>query len=517
MCEITGLLSGMGAGEVFSGSVSGPLGTALLDISFRDGADSLSMRFTDFECPPPGTVELPERLSGHRISGRLSGSVSRDSIRVEGRLSGIDGSPVEIPFGYTSSGGSVRADLFLDVSDAEELIEARFDSLFPQAYMDTDPSGTFRVTMSGSDSIFLDVDALLDSTRLYSPILAGDTLDLALSVTCSGVYVPGTSVLLIDSGTVGIGEAEAGFSVDFRWGGRQTMLLHLWNDSLPGSLICPSVPRALMGRLGGLELAGEMEFDIGLYLDWDCPDSSDVWIDLDVSALEVESSPVRFGQLRGTGATCWMRDSWGHSRHIGLDTLSNPGFLVFDSLPGSFEPLVCCAEDAAFRRHDGFSLYHIRNSIRADMEQGRLARGGSTITMQLAKNLFLGREKTFARKLQEVFLTWRIEAYLSKDRILELYANIVELGPDVFGLREAAGYYFGVDAPELSVRQTAFLVSILPGPRLYHRFAVAGRLPGYWDSYLDRLISISMDRGWLSPEEGLPALEETLVFSLEQP
>ena len=513
---ITGRLSGWGSGERFDGCISGEWGSAGVSIEFRNGADSLRMVFMDCECPPPGTITLPSRLSGHRVSGELSGLASHGFIEMSGFLSAVDGSPVDIPFSYSSVDGDVRADLHLDISSADEFIEARFDSLFPGAFMETSPSGSFVVTMSGSDSILFEVDVLLDSTRFWSPILARDTVDLILSVECRGVYLPVGSSVHLDSGTVMLGEANAGFRIDAYWGERQNLFLRLWNDSLPGSSISSSIPDPLLGRLRGLRLGGELSFDIGLLLNWIDPDSSDVWIDIDVSGLEVESSPIRFGQLRGDGATCLMRDSWGNSRLICLDTLANADFIVFDSLPASFEALVCCAEDASFRWHDGFSLYHIRNSIRADIEEGRLARGGSTITMQLAKNLFLGRERTFARKLQEVFLTWRIEVYLSKDRILELYANIVELGPDVFGLQEAAGYYFGVDVRDLSVRQTAFLVSILPGPRLYHRLAVSGSLPAYWDAYLDRLISISKDRGWLSSGIALDALEETLVFILDQ-
>jgi hypothetical protein len=508
---LTGRLSGWGDGERFDGTVSGEWGTAVLAIGFRAGPDSLRMTFSDLMCPPPGTIDLPSRLRGYRVGGELAGEVSPGFLRVDGLLSSVDGSAVEIPFTLASDGGDVSADLHLDISRAGGLIEARFDSLFPGAWLETSPSGDFRVTVSGSDSIFMGLCAFLDSTRLYSPIVARDTLDMTLFVQCTGVYIPEDSILQIDSGTVRLGGAEASFSARFIWGECRRARVRVWNDSLPGSAISSSVPAPLLGRLRGLRLGGSAGFDVGLTLDWDDPDSSDVWIDVDVSRLYVESSPIGIGQLCGTGATCTMRDSWGNSRVIGLDTLSNPDFVVFDSLPASFEPLVCCAEDASFRSHSGFSIYHIRDSVRADVSQGRLARGGSTITMQLAKNLFLGREKTFARKLQEVFLTWRLEVYLTKDRILELYANIVEMGPNVFGLGEAARYYFGVDARDLSVRQTAFLVSILPGPRLYHRFALSG-VPAYWDSYLDRLIGISMDRGWLSREAGTRGLNETLVF-----
>jgi membrane peptidoglycan carboxypeptidase len=233
---------------------------------------------------------------------------------------------------------------------------------------------------------------------------------------------------------------------------------------------------------------------------------------VDVSGLSVQASPISIGQLRNSGS-CLMRDSWGNRRRIYLDTLENPGLVLFDSLHPSFEGLLKCAEDATFRFHDGFCEYYIRNSIRANMQSGEFTRGGSTITMQLARNLFLGREKTFARKIQEVFLTWRLEVYLSKNRILEIYANIVELGPNVFGFQEAARYYFSRDFRELSTRQVAYLVSILPGPSLYHRFFRNNSVPGYWENYLDRLINISENRGWIDPDSATRALADLIVFS----
>jgi len=512
---VSGYLSGLGSGETFNGWIDGSWGTASLALGFREGPDSLSIRFLDCLFPPPGTITVPDRLSGHTVSGELKGVASSALFDVEGVLTSIDCSTVYIPFRYTSMEGEVKADLYVDLARMEQLVEARLDSLFPSVFIQSRPSGLLVAGISGSDSILFELDVLLDSMRLYSPVIARDTIDLTASISCSGVYLPSAMSLHLDSGTVALGEADAGFTLDGSWGERNYLTLLIWNHDLRGSVLCSSVPEPLLGRLNGLSLDGELDFEIELFLNWSFPDSSDVRIEVDVSRLEVESSPVRFGQLRNVGATCFMRDSWGNTRTIGLDTLSNSDFLPFDSLPVSFEPLVCCAEDASFRRHSGFSIYHIRNSIRTDLEEGSLARGGSTITMQLAKNLFLGREKTFARKIQEVFLTWRLEQYLTKNRILELYANIVELGPDVFGLQEAARYYFAVDAQDLSTREVAFLVSILRGPRLYHRFAESGYLPNYWNAYLDRLITISADRGWLDSEQASEGLSETLVFRLD--
>jgi len=271
------------------------------------------------------------------------------------------------------------------------------------------------------------------------------------------------------------------------------------------------IPVELLGSLEGLQLGGEASFDIAVILDWENPDSSDFHAQVDASDLSIVVSPISIGQLRNRGS-CLMRDSWSGMRRIYLDTLENSEFMLFDSLHPSFEGLLRCAEDATFRSHDGFCEYHIRNSIRANMASGDFTRGGSTITMQLARNLFLGREKTLARKIQEVFLTWRLEEYLSKDRMLEIYANLVELGPNVFGFQEAALYYFGRDFTALSTRQVAYLVSILPGPRLYHRFYSNNSVPDYWEAYLDRLINISKNRGWIDPVSAEQALADSIVF-----
>jgi membrane peptidoglycan carboxypeptidase len=196
-----------------------------------------------------------------------------------------------------------------------------------------------------------------------------------------------------------------------------------------------------------------------------------------------------------------MRDSWGNTRRIQLDPALSDSLVAMSGMPPWFEGILCCAEDGSFRRHSGFSPEHIRSSLSADVSQGRFARGGSTLTMQLARNLFLSREKTLARKLQEVFLTWRLEETLSKDRMLEIYINIVELGPDVFGFREASRYYFGVEPALLDPRQTAYLVSLLPGPRVYHGFFERGSVPGYWEDYLDVLLTSAFNRGALTRED----------------
>ncbi len=125
---------------------------------------------------------------------------------------------------------------------------------------------------------------------------------------------------------------------------------------------------------------------------------------------------------------------------------------------------VVVAEDGSFWTHDGFDLDGMQEALEKNLVKGRLAAGGSTITQQLAKNLFFTPDKSIVRKLQEALVTWRLEQSLDKDRILELYLNVVEWGDATFGAEAASRRYFGVSAANLTPRQAAQLAAMLPAP-----------------------------------------------------
>ena len=121
----------------------------------------------------------------------------------------------------------------------------------------------------------------------------------------------------------------------------------------------------------------------------------------------------------------------------------------------------------------GFDPEQIERSLAIDLDSGKLLRGGSTISQQLVKNVFLGPERTLARKLQEAVLTWRMEARLDKKVILERYLDLIELGEGVRGVGAAARYWFARPAEKLSVRQAAFLAALTPAPRTFSRMVRA--------------------------------------------
>lgn len=136
------------------------------------------------------------------------------------------------------------------------------------------------------------------------------------------------------------------------------------------------------------------------------------------------------------------------------------------NIPPEMKWAVILAEDSNFYKHEGIDVKAIKNAIKYDLEKKSFARGASTITQQVAKNLFLSREKTLTRKVKEIILAKRMEEELTKGRIIELYLNVVELGPMVYGIGHGSRYYFGKPASAMTPRECAFLAAMLPGPRV---------------------------------------------------
>lgn len=142
---------------------------------------------------------------------------------------------------------------------------------------------------------------------------------------------------------------------------------------------------------------------------------------------------------------------------------------------------VVAAEDAKFLDHEGFDWEAIQKALEKNERRGKVVAGGSTISQQLAKNLFLSGERSWLRKAQEALLTAMLEHAMDKRRILELYLNFAEWGEGVFGAEAAARHHFGVSAAQLDAAQAAWLAAILPSPRRYAR--------GAHTPYLDSRIS----------------------------
>ncbi len=187
---------------------------------------------------------------------------------------------------------------------------------------------------------------------------------------------------------------------------------------------------------------------------------------------------------------------------------------------GSIRPIAVAAivlsEDWAFYQHNGFDWQQIWDAMEKNLKTGRFARGGSTITQQVVKNVFLSNEKTIWRKIQEAVLAMRLERQLTKKRILEIYLNIAEFGEGIYGIGPAAHYYFSKSPSELTAKEGAFLAMLLPSPKKYSVSFRKKELTPYAYSIVKSVLGKLQATQRLSEEDYAVALATPLSFEARQ-
>jgi monofunctional biosynthetic peptidoglycan transglycosylase len=183
--------------------------------------------------------------------------------------------------------------------------------------------------------------------------------------------------------------------------------------------------------------------------------------------------PLRTGPPE---TTAFMELRAREAIHKGHKPQRDQRWVPYDRISRNLQRAVIVAEDSRFWEHEGIDVEEIEKSIEINFARGTFARGASTITQQLAKNLYLSPSKNPARKLRELFITRRLEAELSKKRILELYLNVIEWGDGIYGAEAAARRYFGTSAAALSADQSALLAAAIINPRVLNPARPSRRL-----------------------------------------
>ncbi len=189
-----------------------------------------------------------------------------------------------------------------------------------------------------------------------------------------------------------------------------------------------------------------------------------------------------------------------------------PNYAPLKSISPNIRNAVIASEDAAFWDHKGIDWVELRKSFETNMEKGRIARGGSTITQQLAKNIYLTGEKSILRKIREAVIAIRIERQYGKNLILEKYLNVVEFDKDIYGVKKAANHYFSVSPANLTVAQSAWLAFLLPSPKKYSVSFHKNKLTPFAFRQMREII----DRLWrfkkISESEKNAAIKEARAF-----
>lgn len=282
--------------------------------------------------------------------------------------------------------------------------------------------------------------------------------------------------------------------------------------NVPYQDLLDSVPPDLVPALKGVKLGGT--FDGWFKADGNLREAqamdADYNVDFSRLSLQVPSEPLRGDEpLKGYVYRPVNKEGVMREFVLGRD---QAGWVTIDQIPNHLVNALLLSEDSDFFQHKGFDTDGLIYALKTNLKAGKPLRGGSTITQQLAKNLFLTRERTAVRKMQEAVLTFELEQVLNKRRILEHYFNIIEWGPGIYGVGRASQHYFGKHPSELSIKESAWLCTIIPNPVRYYGFYDRAELSVYWGHHIQHLIDRMRSFQRISEEEYQLASAETLYF-----
>lgn len=329
----------------------------------------------------------------------------------------------------------------------------------------------------------------------------------------SGTVQLDGSLVKVDDVDVSVGDVHATISAQltrdneaFTFSGRASVPLASCQSLLDAA------PTGLAPLLSGMRASGTFSAEGDVALDSLHPERMklrwNVANECRITATPPSVSPGQFKRpfaltvLAASGAPAVFQTGPG-----------SPNWVPRGSISRHVETAVLICEDGRFWRHRGFDEEAIHNSILENVKQRRFVRGASTISMQLAKNVYLKREKTLSRKLQEAVLTMLLEQEFTKAQLLELYLNVIEYAPGVYGIGPAAQYYFNTHASQLSLGQALYIGSVLSNPKKQH-FGPGGQVTAGWMGYLRKLMKLGNRIHLVSDAELEDGLREQVTFKM---
>jgi hypothetical protein len=292
------------------------------------------------------------------------------------------------------------------------------------------------------------------------------------------------------------------------------LTLNITTPKIPAQDFFESLPTGLFTNLEGIKTKGEVDYRLRFKMDTKMPDS----LIFNSTLTPYNFKILAFGEtnlakLNGEFSyTVYEKDRAVRTFMVGA---SNPFYTPLDNISPYLKNAIMSSEDGTFYSHKGFNERRFRESIAENYKKKRFVRGASTISMQLVKNVFLRRNKTVARKLEEALLVWLIERnrLVAKSRMYEVYLNLIEFGPNVYGIGEASDFYFKKTPAQLSLEESIFITMIVPRPKwfMYH-FDASGKLKENTAGYY-RLIGGIMARNGLITEEQNTALLPNIILA----
>jgi hypothetical protein len=474
-----------------------------------------------------GRVSLWPKMALTGIAGTVgdAGSPGRYQVELGGGYGGVDGQL------WTAKGwlepGTQTASIALDadrftLDRLRPILEGRTDVV---DYDKTSIDASFRIDVAGEVAKFAGGFHLRDLTVNHPKIAEKPVPDLEMSGDIAGSFDRRSRTLALDRGdflsrglpfqVTGHASMPGGLLPDGTRREKKALDAHVVVPPVPCQQALEAIPPEMAPYMTGFELKGTFDADLTIVIDWanlQAVQFADPKVDrFGIFRCHVKHAPKDAGEK--------LKDPFEHFVEVAEGDWTsfvvgpeNPDFVPIEQISPHVINSIISTEDSNFYHHHGFIVSEFRSALIKDLEANDFKYGASSITMQLVKNVLLYKEKTVARKAQELFLTWYIETVLPKDRIMEIYLNVIEYGPGLYGIGAAARHYFGKSAHDINPREAAFFSSILPSPKQRYEQYCKGELKQWTMGKLDRILKIMLDRGRLTQEEYDLAMNTPLVF-----
>ena len=389
-----------------------------------------------------------------------------------------DGKPIELPY-----------------IEKKYKLKLQVDTLRAEL-RDVDRSGgEFRLESAGS----------VRNLRINHPAIARTDVVVSRAAMDANLFVGEDYVGIDSSSTLHLGEVSARPFLKYTLRPTKVYDAQLHTDPLDAQALFSSFPQGLFESLEGMQVAGKLKYDMAFHLDTAIPDSvkfdsglkSEGFriIKMGKTDLDIINHPFVY--------TPYEKGKPVRDITIGPE---NPDYTPINQIAPDLRNALLTSEDYNFFTHKGFNEKAFRVSIATNFKEKSFKRGASTISMQLVKNAFLNRNKTLSRKVEEILIVWLIENehIVPKERMYEVYLNIIEWGRNIYGIGEAARYYFAKSPADLSLGESIFLAFVVPRPKAALNWFVPGgglqvrNVRGYF-----KLIGkIMARRGLIAPDSG---------------
>lgn len=374
----------------------------------------------------------------------LSGQASRWNSEISYRLTRSETGKIEIPF--IKHKFNIKAD---------------FDSL--------------RFRLRGEDfsssSTQFAVEGATYNMGVVSPKLAQEEVKFDSLIGSCNLLIGRDFFEMDSTSTMKMNKLSANFYARYKPAKKPEYDFKINTGEIPAENLFNSLPTGLFSNISGMKVSGSLTYNLDFHLKMENPENL-------IFASNLKGTKFRIQSYGGANLsrmnepfeyTAYVKGAPVRSFIVGPE---NPNFRTLDQISADLKSAVLTSEDGSFFWHRGFNEEAFKGAIIENIRKGRFARGGSTISMQLVKNVFLNQNKNVARKIEEMLIVWLIEncRLSTKDKMFETYLNIIEWGPNVYGASEAAKFYFNKDADKINLSEAIFMAAVIPRPRNFGYF-----------------------------------------------